>query len=139
MTQKRTMTLLPGETLDVPIVYKKIVWNNEMYNEEAVGKVRFEYHKDVSRFIQISTRGHVGFDATANKVSAFQGTSFNWQIMKQLTAYRQNVYGVPSKAYLVNTGAPTFTFAGSSVNEGQVAITGPVYNQVLTVSVTEEG
>lgn len=135
----KTIELLPGESLEVVIPYKKIMWNQAAILKESDSSGPEEYQKGISRMIQLTTIGQVGYDASVAKVAAFQATQLNFQCIKKLTAHRMDTWGRDKKNYQLNfsSNETNFTYGGTAVTEAQVSVTGPVSSEFYATETTD--
>jgi len=121
---KGFVELKPGESYHVKIPYKNISWDRaKFYQENESLNGRYEYHKNISRFIHIGVRGNTGRDSETD-VAHFQKCGVSWQIMKLMTAHRVDIFKPVKKQFLAfpyaNNAANTKTlipFGGAFVNE----------------------
>lgn len=140
---KYFVELKPGESYHLKIPYKNIKWDKgKFYNENETVSASFEYHKGISRLIQLSVRGNTGKDSVTGE-SHFQACGVNWQLLKKLTAHRVDLFKVKPKQYLIgpypnNLGGTqtNVPFGGTINNEARVDTGNTVISYVPDIQQT---
>jgi hypothetical protein len=110
----KKLELKPGESAEVFVPYNKMVWNQAKLEDTDEDNTQQNYHKGLSRFIQITIRGEVG--QSTNGESFFQAAEVNFQIMKKIVAHRMDRFAMEARRYIVNPTLVT-SYEGTAVSE----------------------
>lgn len=139
----KKIELKPGESIEVFIPFSKIYWNQGKFQkEDGANNDEYRYHRNLSRFIQISVRGQVGFvEATPGDdfgTSFFQKGGIQWQMSKKMKAHRIDRFGQEPRRYVVNPVLTTDYEAATGVSEQRPdpAVGALVKSQVLAIQET---
>ncbi|AJP36470.1 putative capsid protein [Avon-Heathcote Estuary associated circular virus 26] len=133
---KRQFELMPGESIELSLPFGKKYWNLQRFNDQNETLTgRFEYHKNLSRYLQVSVRGSVGFSADTPPKSSFQGTNVYYKVLKTMIAHRVDRFGQQPKRYRIigNPSEVVSSFNGTAVDLGRPAITEPVESIIQTL------
>lgn len=125
---REVLTMEAGETKEVVMKFSKLKWDQHKFKNQSDSGILTDYfHKGLSRFIVLKTRGFVGVNegninpAFAGK-SAFQPTQLNIILRKTLTGCRQNLLGW-SKQYAPNIFGFTEPYAGNAAQPADAPTT----------------
>lgn len=137
---KEVMILEPGETKEVILKWKNLKWDfHKFYKMNYDATVAQFFHKNLSRFLVVQTRGMIGTDASVGNVgkSAFQPTVIQFLLQKTLVGHRADMLGVARKQYGGNIGPFLGSYKNVDQNEFITISAGPVsstYEQLQNVS-----
>lgn len=129
----KAFELDPGEELEVVIPFSKIYWDRMKFAvENEDNNAPFEYHRGISRFIQIKTLGTISRDTGANNTTCFAAHGWNFIMTRRITAHRVDMWKPLAKTYYVNTGTVTEYYIASAARADYGLLptpTGPVVQQ----------
>lgn len=98
----KSLELLPGEEARISIPIKNLMWNQKKFlKENESGNNAYEYHKNISRFIQLRSISGLGRD-NADSISAYPIHGYNFRVNHKITCHRVEDLEPLAKSYYVN-------------------------------------
>nr|UOF82858.1 putative capsid protein [Cressdnaviricota sp.] len=98
----RSIELDSGQELQIDIPIKSIYWDRMKYQFEDSNTGAYEYHKGISRFIEVKTTGMLGRDNDNAFKPCFCPHRYNMFYSRTLTAHRIDMFGMPPYQYYCN-------------------------------------